>query len=36
LSGGRALSNIWAYGLQLHYTERDGSITELWLCKICY
>ena len=36
LSGGRALSNIWAHGIQLHYTELDGSITELWLCKICH
>ena len=36
LSGGRALSNVWAHGLQLQYTELDGSISGVWLCKLCH
>ena len=36
LSGGRQLSNIWAHGLHLQYTELDGTISEVWLCKRCH
>jgi hypothetical protein len=36
LSGRRALSDIWRFGLQLQYIEDDNSITKLWLCKLCH
>jgi hypothetical protein len=35
-SGGRQLSSIWRYGVELEYTSTDGKVKTLFLCKACH
>lgn len=36
LSGARTAAPIWRYGVELEYEEDNGSLTKLWLCKLCH
>ena len=36
LKGGRGLSPIWKYGVELAYVEDDRSSLRLWLCRLCH
>jgi hypothetical protein len=36
LKGGRALSSIWRYGIELEYEEDSRVTTKLWLYKRCH
>ena len=36
LKGGREYAAIWQYGVELPYGEDNGSLTRLWLCRLCH
>jgi hypothetical protein len=36
LRGNRARSLVWKHGADLAYTEKEGKLVKLWLCKLCH
>jgi hypothetical protein len=36
LRGNRSLSLVWKHGADLAYTDNDGKLVRVWLCKLCH